>query len=42
VTQPAVHSQILSSAIGFVEVGVVDCENVPVFQVSEAAIIASV
>jgi hypothetical protein len=40
VVQPAVHRQIHSSAIRLVQVVVVNGENVPIFQIREAAIIA--
>jgi hypothetical protein len=39
VVQPAVHGQIHPSAICFVQVVVMNGENVAVFQISEAAII---
>jgi hypothetical protein len=39
VMQPAVRGQIHPSAVRFVQVVVVDCQDVSVFQIREAAIV---
>jgi hypothetical protein len=40
VMQPTVHEQVLSSAIGFVEVAMMNGEDVAVFQIREPTIVA--
>jgi hypothetical protein len=42
VMQPTVHEQVLSLAISFVEVAVVNRKDVAIFQVRKSAIIAPV
>jgi len=42
VMQPTVHEQVLSSAIRFVEIAVVNRKDVAIFQVRKSAIIAPV
>ena len=42
VMQPTVHEQVLSSAISFVEVAVVNRKDVAIFQIRESAILAPV